>query len=164
MNFFDLLKTNCWRHSNLSTFRLRTLYCDAFLALSRIIKPNCRYFNTQAFRRYSQVLGKVPIYASQWSSLFTTFFNKIPAFNSIDRCSLIFQVLAESFLVNLRERSCSTTLAGSPSISSRLLAIYMDLQRTWWLRGFLGSSGLTFCFENPCIKIVSLLLTTMIVI
>jgi hypothetical protein len=175
---FDLLKTNCWRHSNLH-FRLQTLYCDTFLDLFQIIKSQTELQILGIYKDYGNEAGFLGTFKRLQSAQlhlpvivelgvdFNGYFNKIsvfPAFNSIDRRPSIYQVLAESF-DKLGDRSpymlsdisgLSIYLVDSCDMPS-IHVLIKDMTTT-----FPDLTWLNFCFENPC-KIVSFLLTMTVI-
>ena len=182
---FDLLKTNCWRHSNVhSSFRLQTLYCNADLDLSRIIKGQTELQILGIYNHYSngaRFLATLKQLQSAHLELhlpvivalrvdFLDGFNQIsvfPIFNSIDRYPSIDQVMAESFnKLELEERRPDTlTEISGLSIylvdSSDIPSIHV-LTKNMTTR-FPGIIWLTFCFENPC-EIVSFLIIIRVVV
>jgi hypothetical protein len=177
-NSFDPLKTNCWRHSSNVHFRLQTLYCNAFLDLSQIVKSQTELqilgiynWYRDSDRAESEGLGTfkqlqsaqlhLPVIVafgrdSYWLNVF-------PAFYSIDRCPSIYQALAESF-DKLGEGSLYTfklvfglsiylvDSCDMPSIHVLTRNMATRLPELVWLN---------FCFENPC-EIVSFLLSMIV--
>jgi len=177
---FDLLKTNCWRHSNLS-FRLQTLYCDPILDLSQIIKSQTdlqilgiyysygdRFDFLGTFKQLQSAQLHLPVIVALGVGVhdIVNGISVFPALNSIDRCPSIYQVLAESF--DKREGPLYTT--GMMLVEISGLSIHLvdscDMPSIHVLTKnmitrFPELISLTFCFENPC-KIVSFVLTMII--
>jgi hypothetical protein len=179
---FDLLKTNCWRHSNLP-FRLQTLYCDPFLDLSQIIKSQTElqilgmYYSyddrtdflgtfkqLQSAQLHLPVIVALEMVIGSTSKVYDVFngISVFPAFNSIDpsRYPSIYQVLAESF-DKPGERSCYP-LADASGLTIYLVdscdmsSIYVLTKNLAMRLPELQVTWLTFRFENSC-KIVSFL-------
>ena len=170
---FDFLKTNsiCWRYSN-DHFRLKTLFYDEALDLSRIIRSQTELQTLGLYRDCGNDLGflgtlkqlrdaqvHLPVvFALDYDYYGSEKINRISVFPPFYDCHLtVHQVLAESFDTD----QDYSTLIGALDIylvdSCDLPSIQVFTKNMSMT--FPNITSLTFSFENPCEDIVSFLLT-----
>ena len=177
---FDLLKANCWQHSN-DHFRLKTLCCDEALDLSGIITSQTElqilgiynlkgcddevgFMESLKHWQLQNVHLHLPVIVVLQCDDYTLDPKYycvciFPTFYSIDRHSTIHRVLANSFAKDQSSYTLPVADAGEISQLSIFLVDPCDMPSVHALTKnltitFPKITTLNFSFKNPC-EIVS---------